>query len=108
MVDLKIYNIVKIREDRLPRGKKDTIIKVFRKDKKKLKRDEIKAILEELKKKDKHDDTKFLIRARHSARITTLKGFDQEYILDADEYYDDDINKDKFDRFFYAEFTVRK
>ncbi len=107
MVDLKIYKTVKIGEDRLARGKKDTIIKVFRKDKKKMKKKEIEAILEELKKLDQDDEAEFLIRARHSARITTLKGFDQEYIAD-DEYHNGDINKDKFDKFFYAEFTVRK
>ena len=108
MVDLKLYKHVVVGEDRLPRGKRDTIVKIFRKDKKKIKRDEIKAILEELKKLDKNDEAEFLIRARHSARITTLKGFDQEYIKDDDEYYEGDINKDKFNKFFYAEFTVRK
>jgi hypothetical protein len=50
---LKDYKLTKMFEKKLPKNKKDTVLKLFRNDKKMIDHDEIDDILKELKKKDK-------------------------------------------------------
>jgi len=109
MTDMKKYKTVKMFEKRLPRGKTDTTLKLYRKDKKMIDIDDVRDILKELDKKNKNNDVEIMIRARHKVRMTTLKGFEQENIPDNDiDYFGNGVNVDDYTQYFYVEITLRK
>ena len=108
MTDLKKYKITKLFEKDRPRNKKDTVVKLFRKDKKMIENDEVSDILKELQKKNK-GNVQIMIRARNIQRMTTLKGFEDNALIDRDNDYYNGYNDDgKFSEYFYLEITLRK
>lgn len=111
MTDLKKYKIVQLQEKNLPKGKTDTIIKLYRKDKKMMNLNEARDILDEFKKKNKKNNVQFMIRARNKIDISTLKGFEERNIpedYDEDYFGNRGYNPDDFGQIFYLEITLRK
>jgi hypothetical protein len=49
-----------------------------------------------------------MIRARNVQRMTTLKGFQDDNLIDFDNDYYDGYDQDKFTEYFYIEITLRK
>jgi len=109
MVNLGDYKTIKLGEKKLPKNKTDTVIKMYRKDKKMISLDDVKEILEELKAKNKKGDVQMLIQARHKGRMTTLKGYEENNIPDNNpDYYGNDVNIDDFTNYYYLEIHLRK
>lgn len=105
---LKDYKMIKLYEKQRPRNKTDTVLKFFRKDKKKLESDEIAEILDDLMGKDKKKDVQIMIRGRNKMRMSTLKGFENNNLIDNDNDYYNGYDKDEFTSYYYLEITLRK
>lgn len=106
MAALNKFKMTKLYERDLPRNKKDTVIKIFRKDKKMIDNNDVDTILAEFKKKDKHNRVQIMIRGRTKLDMTTYKGFDQEIVHWDNEYWlsrGEDLMES-----YYLEITLRK
>ena len=102
------YKKVQLYEKKMPKNKTDTVIKLYRNDKKKITRDEVEDILEELKKKNKNNNVQIIVRGRNIHDMTTLKGLENDNLIDHDDEYYNGYDADKFEEYFYLEITLRK
>lgn len=100
----KLYKMTKLYEQNLTKGKKDTVVKLFRKDKTMMSPDEIRGVYEKINELNK-GNVQIMIRGRNKARMSTLKGFQTDLIDANDEYYG---NNEGFDEMYYLELTFRK
>jgi len=101
----KLYKMTKLYEQNLTKGKKDTVVKLFRRNKKMISKEEVRQINEQFSKLNK-GNVQIMLRGRNKHRMTTIKGF-QEDILEHDNEYYANVGDD-FDEFFYLEITLRK
>ena len=102
------YKVIKLDEKQQPGGAHDTIVKMYRKDKKMLKKKDLDFLLKELNSKNKNNKFRYLIRGRNKLRMSTLKAFEQKEYTDFDNEYYDGYNANEFDRYYYLEITLRK
>ncbi len=106
---IKNYNIEKIDEVDLPKGKKEIQFKYTRSDKKMMTRDEVKKIISDLSSgaRKKNKRIKFMIRGQNPMRWTTIKGFDVQDIDEDDEYYNNTVQNDtQFNTYYKIHLTV--
>ena len=101
------YKTIKLREKQQPMAH-DTIVKMYRKDKKMLKEKDLEFILKELNKSNKNKKFTYLFRGRNKNRISTLKGFEQKSFSSYDDEYYADYDKDEFNQYYYLEITLSK
>ena len=102
------YKTIKLGDKQQPGGAHDTIVKMYRNDKKMMKKKDLDFILTELNTKNKSKKFSYLIRGRNKLRMSTLKGFEQKGYLDYDDDYYQGNDAGEFDRFYYLEVTLRK
>ena len=102
------YKTIKLDDKQQPGGAHDTIIKLYRKDKKKLKQKDLDFLLKEFNNNNKNHKYNYLIRGRNSYRMSTLKGFEQKNYTDFDDAYYQGYDPKNFNKFFYLEITLRK
>jgi hypothetical protein len=109
-MSIRKYNVEKIDEVELPKGKKEIQFKYTKKGKNKMiSRDEVKQIIEDLstnaRKRNKR--IKFMIRGQNPMRWTTIKAFDIMDIDEDDEYYNNTVANDtKFNQYYKIHLTV--
>ena len=101
------YKTIKLREKQQPMAH-DTIVKMYRKDKKMLKEKDLEFILKELNKSNKNKKFTYLFRGRNKMRMTTLKGFEQKDFHDHDNDYYAGHNPEEFNQYYYLEIILRK
>ena len=91
-------------------NKVDTVIKIYRNDKKMIDEDDIQSLVDELKKVNakKGNKAQYMIRARNIHKITTLKGFENNGMIDYEDEYYVHVGKSKFNQYYYIEVTIRK
>ena len=91
-------------------NKIDTVIKIYRNDKKMIDEDDIKLLVDNLKKANikKGNKAQYMIRARNIHKMTTLKGFENNGLIDYEDEYYIDMDKNKFTQYYYIEVTIRK
>ena len=106
MDSLKSYKMTKLYEQNLPKNKKDTVIKLFRKDKQMLTKNDISHILKEFNKKNKRGNVQMIIRGRKPIGMTTFKGLEYDFIDWENEYWGN-VESGNVEC-FYLEITLRK
>lgn len=99
--------MVKLSEKRIL-NKKDTRLRIYNKDKKKLTLQDIKDFYKSFKDKDKKGKYEVLILGRNNMRLSTIKPYSINEIMDFDEdyynKYDGDIDSD----YFYLDVYLRE
>lgn len=98
--------MTKLYEQKLPKNKKDTVIKIFKKNKHMLTKHDISHILKEFNKKNKNGNVQMIIRGRTIEGMTTFKGFEYDFIDWENDYWGN-VGSGNVDC-FYLEITLRK
>ena len=107
------YRIKILEKVARPSNQTDTVMRIYRKDKKMIKGEkEGDNILKQIKKAIQKKGTRaqFLIRARNIYRMSTLKGFDNdEYQNREEDYYQNEVDDStEFEKYSYFEITIRQ
>jgi hypothetical protein len=89
-------------------NKKNTRIKVFRKDKKKMTIDDVREFYDYLKEKDKKNKFEYLIRGRNDFKMSLIKAFKQADIQDYDEDYYNRYGEILDTDYFYIEIYLQE
>lgn len=102
IIELTKYKIVKLSEKTIL-NKKDTKLKVYKKNKRRMTLNDIKKFYKYIKDNDKNSKYEILIQGRtdkDSTKMINIKGFTENNIIDKDEDYygndDGDINKKSY------------
>lgn len=106
------FDIVLTEEVKEPGNKSVKYLQIMHKDKKFITKEDIELIHKNFKETFKGVKHQTLIRARNVYRMTTFKGFENKDIIDyMDGYYadfDNTVDVDKFEKFFYVEVVLKK
>lgn len=103
----KKYKITKVLEKQIL-NKKDTRIKIYRKDKKKMDIEDLKEFYKYVKDNDKKGKYEVLIQGRNNIRMSTIKPFTENNIVDKDEEYYNRNGGDIDTDYFYIEIYLRE
>jgi len=109
-INLKDYKAKLLATKKLPKNGNDTIVKIYKKDKKMLGKQEIISILNEIKIKNKTKNAKIMVRAKDNLNnVSTIKGFESSDIYEYDdEYYlNRGYSSSKDVDYHYIEITLR-
>jgi hypothetical protein len=110
IIELSKYKIVKLSEKTIL-NKKDTKLKIYKKNKRRMTLNDIKKFYKYIKDNDENSKFEVLIQARHSknnTKMTNIKGFNENDIVDKDEDYYNDDNGDINTKSYYINIYLRE
>jgi hypothetical protein len=111
IIELSKYKIVKLSQKKIL-NKQTTKLKIYKKDKKKMTLNDIKKFYKYIKDNDENSKFEVLIQARHSkndTKMTNIKGFNENNIVDKDEdYYNNDNGDDINRKSYYINIYLRE
>ena len=103
----KNFKMVKVSEKQIL-NKKDTRVRVYNRDKKKMTIKQVQQMLKYLKDNDKRGKYEILILGRNNMRLSTIKPFNLNQIIDFDEEYYNKYGGDIDTDYFYLDIYLRE